>query len=306
LTRAVNSIDAMALDIEHQLVDLPAMPLPEPVQGRAVLVGSGDSYAAALAGSYLSSNRVLCCHPADIIADPTVVEGARVYFISISGRTRANVLAAESAHRSGASIVAVTADPASPLAKACDSTFQLQFKSAGKTSGTIGFTASLLACARIAASATCPVDLGTIHDAAASNAARLAVHVKTKSVVLLGESLLYPVAMYGALKFNEVFGSRASAHHLEDFCHAPLFGHREDQIVVIGTGNNAQISRRLKRAGLKILYIDCGKYDGLESVFYATFFMQHLVLAVARRKKMKECYFLQNKKLLAASSDIIY
>lgn len=302
----MNSIEAMAHDVRRQLVDLPAMPLPEPVQGRAVLVGSGDSYAAALAGSYLSSGRVLCFHPADIIADPAIIEGATVYFISISGKTMANVHAAESARMSGASTIAVTADPESPLAKACDSTFQLQFKSAGKTSGTIGFTASLLACAQIAAGATCPANIKAIYNAAAKNAARLAVRVKSKNAILLGESLLYSVAMYGALKFNEVFGSRASAYPLEDFCHAPLFGHKEDQIVASGTGNYAQISRRLKRAGLKVMYIDCGKYDGLESVFYATFFMQHLVLAVTRRKKMKECYFLQNKKLLAASSDIIY
>ncbi|HEX6067399.1 MAG TPA: SIS domain-containing protein [Nitrososphaera sp.] len=302
----MNSIEAMAHDVRRQLVDLPAMPLPEPVHGRAVLVGSGDSYAAALAGSYLSSSRVLSCHPTDIIADPTIVEGVRGYFISISGRTKANVRAAELTRKSGTSTVAVTVDPTSPLASACDGIFQLQFKSAGKTSGTIGFTASLLACARIAAGAPCPADLKAIYGTAAKNTVRPAGSIKTKSMVVLGDSLLYPAAMYGALKFNEVFGSRASAYPLEDFCHAPLFGHKEDQIVVIGPGDDAQISRRLERAGLKVLYVDCGKYDGLESVFYATFFIQHLALAVARRKNMKECYFLQNKRLVAASSDIIY
>jgi fructoselysine-6-P-deglycase FrlB-like protein len=300
----VNSIEAMALDVRRQLVDLPAMPLPEPAQGRTILAGSGDSYAAALAGGYLSSGRALCCHPADIIADPAIAEDANAYFISISGRTKANVQAAELARRSGASTIAVTGDPASPLALACDRIFQLQFMNAGKTSGTISFTASLLACARIAANATCPAGLNAIYGAAEKNAARVAGSIKTKSVVVLGDSLLYPVAMYGALKFNEVLGARASAYPLEDFCHAPLFGYRDDQIIILGS-KDAKALHRLERAGLKILHVDC-KYGGLESVLYATFFVQHLALAVARRKKMKECYFLQNKKLLAASSDIIY
>lgn len=302
----MNSIVAMALDIKRQLVNLSAMPLPEPARDKAVLVGSGDSYGAALAASYLSSGRVLCCHPADIIADPAIVKDATAYFVSISGRTRANVRAAELARQSGASTVAVTADSTSPLASACDIVFQLQFKSAGKTSGTIGFTASLLACARIAAGVTWPASLKAINGAAAKNAARLAGRIKTKSMVVLGDSLFYPAAIYGALKFNEVFGSRASAYPLEDFCHAPLFGHKEDQAVVIGAGDDAQIFRRLERAGLQVLYVNCGKYDGVDSIFYATFFVQHVVLAIARRKKMKECYFLQNKKLLATSSDIIY
>ena len=302
----MNSIDAMAQDMEHQFVDLPAMPLPEPAQGTTILAGSGDSYAATLFAHYLSSGRVLCCHPAEIIANPAIATGSSVYFVSISGRTRANVLAAEAARRAGATTVAVTANAASPLVAACDGAFVLKFKSAGKTSGTIGFTASLLACARIAANAACPADLKSLYKEAARKASRLEDDVKTKSVVVLGDSILHSAAMYGALKLSEVFGSRATAYPLEDFCHAPLFGHKDDQVIILGGNDDVGISRRLKRAGLKTLHVDCRRYDGLGSMLYATFFMQHLALAIARKKKMKECYFLQDRKLLGASSDIIY
>jgi len=302
----LNSIDAMEQDVKRQFVDLQTMPMPEPARGRIILAGSGDSYAAALAAYYLSSGYALCCHPADIIADPSIANGCSVYFVSISGRTSANVLAAESARRAGASTIAVTADVASPLAAACDSTFALEFKSAGKTSGTIGFTASLLVCARIAANATCHADMKLIYRTAAIRAANLACDIRTKSVVMLGDSMLYPTAIYGVLKFCEVFGSRAVAYSLEDFCHAPLFGHRDDQVIILGVKDDAKISHRLKRAGLKTLYVDCGKYDGICSMLYATFFVQHLALTIARKKRIKECYFLQDRKLLGASSDIIY
>lgn len=301
----MNSIEAMAHDIERQLVDLSAMPLPDAAAGRIILVGSGDSYAAALAASHLSSGRAFCCHPADIIANPAMVRGAAVYFVSISGRTKANILAAEVA-RNSSTTNAITADIASTLASVCHSAFALRFKGAGKTSGTIGFTASLLACARIAADKACPSDLKTIYKNAARKAPSLARKVGARNPVLLGDHVLHPVAIYGALKFHEVFGSKAFAYPLEDFCHAPVFGHKGDELIIFGLKEDARVSRRLERAGLKTTYIDCGKYEGLDSILYATFFIQHLVLAIARSKKLKECYFLRDKKILDASSDIIY
>jgi glutamine---fructose-6-phosphate transaminase (isomerizing) len=302
----VNSIDAMTYDMKRQLLDLRAMPLPEPAVGKAILAGSGDSYAAAVAAYYLSSGRTMCCQPADILSDPTIADNASVYFVSISGKTKTNVLAAESMSRAGANTVAVTADASSPLAAACDSIFALKFVSAGKTSGTISFTASLLACARIAANAECPTDLKSIYGDAARKAARLAESIKVNNIVVLGNATLYPAAMYGSLKFSEVLGSRTSAYPLEDFCHAPLFGHRGDQVIILGREDDISISRQLNSAGIEATYIDCRKNELLGSVFYATFFMQHLALDIAKKKNMKECYFLQDKKLLCASSDIIY
>jgi glucosamine--fructose-6-phosphate aminotransferase (isomerizing) len=301
----VNSIEAMARDMERQLVDLPGMPLPNAATGRIVLAGSGDSYAAALAACHLSSGRAFFCHPADIIADHAIADGARAYFVSISGKTRANILAAKVA-RKNTTTVAITSDTGSALASACDSTFALGFKSAGKTSGTISFTASLLACARIAADKTCQSDLKTIYKDAARKASSLAGGVGARNLVLLGDHVLHPVAIYGALKFNEVFGSKAVAYPLEDFCHAPVFGHKGDELIIFGSKEDVKVSRRLARAGFKTRYVDCGKYNGLDSILYAAFFVQHLVLSIARRKKVKECYFLRDKKILDASSDIIY
>lgn len=301
----MNSIEAMAHDMERQLVDLPTMPLPEAATGRTILAGSGDSYAAGLAACHLSSGRAFCCHPADIIADPAIADCARAYFVSISGKTRANILAAKVA-RKNATTVAITADTASALASACDSTFALRFKSAGKTSGTIGFTTSLLACARIAAHKTCPSDLKTIYKDAARKASGLAGSVDARNPVLLGDHVLHPVAIYGALKFNEVLGSKAIAYSLEDFCHAPIFGHKGGELIIFGSKEDAKVSCRLGRAGFKIRHVDCGKYEGLDSILYAAFFVQHLVLSIARRKKVKECYFLRDKKILDASSDVIY
>jgi fructoselysine-6-P-deglycase FrlB-like protein len=288
----------MAADIRRQLDDLPAMPLPAPVHGNIAFVGSGDSYAAGLTAYYLSSGRASCHHPADIITDPSLVHGRSVYFVSISGRTQANVHAAKAAKSTGAQTTAITANPDSPLAKACSSTFELRFQSAGRTSGTIGFAASVLACIHLATQGRtgCPADLEKMYNKASRNALRLAGSIKPDSLVILGDSHLYPAAMYGALKFNEVFGSRAVAYPLEEFFHAPLFGlKRGDQVLVLG--------KNPKNIGINV---DCEMPSKVDSFFYAVFFFQHLALAVARKRRMKECYFLADKKLLKKSSDFIY
>lgn len=292
----------MALDMERQAADLPAMSMPEPLPGPVAFVGSGDSYVAGLAAYYLSSGRASCHHPEDIIAEPLIAHGRIACFVSVSGRTRANVLAAQAAHKAGLHTIAVTADPSSVLAKACDRVVKLSYRSAGKTSGTISFTASLLACAWLADKIICPIDVKDIYKNAGKNAARIGNRIGQGNVVMLGDSLFYPVATYGALKFNEVLGSRAVAYPLEDFFHAPLFGaKRNDRIITVG--NDSKPAALLKRAGLKSFRIDC-KGTEIDSLLHAVFSMQHLVLQIAKKQKRKECYFMKDKKLRVSSSFI--
>jgi glucosamine--fructose-6-phosphate aminotransferase (isomerizing) len=288
----------MAADIRRQLDDLPTMPLPAPVQGDIAFVGSGDSHAAALAAYYFSAGRASCHHPDDVIADPSLVHGRKVYFVSISGRTQANIRAARTAKSASAHTTAITANPNSPLAKSCESVFELRYKSAGRTAGTIGFAASALTCTHLATQGRTgyPADLARLHDRALRAAARLAGRIKPGTAIILADSYLFPAAMYGALKFNEVLGSRTYAYPSEEFFHAPLFGlQRGDRVLILG--------RNPKNVGINI---DCEMPSKIDSFFYAMFFFQHLVLAIARKRRMKECYFLANKRLLKKSSDFIY
>jgi fructoselysine-6-P-deglycase FrlB-like protein len=300
----LNSIEAMAQDIGRQLDDLPRLALPAPAE-KVAFVGSGDSYAAALAACYLSSGRAACWRPTDVISDPSLLVGRSACFVSISGRTRSNIQAASAARKAGVPTVAITADGKSPLASACDSVFALDFKSAGKTSGTISFAASILACTHLATQGktVCPADLKEIYARASKAAGRLAGRVRTGSIIMLGDSFLFSAAMYGALKFNEVFGSRAQAYPLEEFFHAPLFGlKRNDQVIVLGTkGDDVALARRVNG-----LPVDCSASVPVESLFYAVFFIQHLVLAVAKKRRLQECHFMRDKRLLKTSSKVIY
>jgi fructoselysine-6-P-deglycase FrlB-like protein len=302
----LNSIDAMALDMERQVLDLPRLSMPAPAPNSVAFVGSGDSYVAGLAAHYLSSGLASCLHPADIISDPSIVRVRDVHFVSASGKTRANVLAAKAARKAGLRTVAVTMDASSPLAKACDDSIILNYRSAGKTSGTISFVASLIVCTWIATGGKvgCPASLEPIYRLASKQALQLSKRMDVGPAVFLGDSAFYLAAMYGALKFNEVFGTEAFAHPLEDFFHAPLFGTKKGrQILVLGSDGSP--ASRLKKAGMMPFHVRC-KAGSIESLLYAAFFMQHLTLQLARRQGRKECYFMQDKELLKTSSDFIY
>jgi fructoselysine-6-P-deglycase FrlB-like protein len=293
----------MAADMERQLVDLPTLRLARP-QGKVELVGSGDSYVAALAAHHLSSDKTLCHYPADIIANSSFAQGRDVYIVSISGKTKANVFAAMAARRAGLHTVAVTANKKSPLAKACNDVTELKFRGAGRTAGTISFTASILACAWLATKGrvACPANLAKLYKEARKQASKMP-EIKTDSIVLLADGVLHPAAMYGALKFNEIFGARAIACQLEDFFHAPLFGLKKgDSVLILGGKARA---RQLRESGFDAHSINCAKPTAIESLLNAVFFIQHLALRIAKRRGMDECYFVSDKKLLKLSSDVI-
>jgi fructoselysine-6-P-deglycase FrlB-like protein len=299
----VNAIEAMQAEIGYQVQDLQRQGLPQPDRN-CVFVGSGDSYVAGLAAQYFSGSRAICCYPADIIQNPSVVDGHNVYVVSVSGRTKANILAAKIAKRNGARTTAITTGPASPLARACDRTIELKYKSAGvTTAGTISFTSSMLACISLAATIRLP-DLDRIYRQAASQVENAARKIEKGNYFILGNRMLYPVAVYGALKFNEVFGARAVAYPAEEFCHSPLFSlKKNDQVIVMGRGE--QLSRRLVKEGFSSVHVDF-KSSGIGLLLQSTFFMQLLVLKLAQMRGMVSCYYLKNKKLLRASSDFIY
>jgi fructoselysine-6-P-deglycase FrlB-like protein len=300
----MNAIEAMQAEIGYQVRDLQNQELSPP--GRNCLfVGSGDSYVAGLAAQHLSGSRALCCYPADLIQNPSIANDRSVYIVSISGNTKTNILAARVAKRRGARTTAITARPASRLARACDKTIQLKYTNAGvTTSGTISFTSSMLACISLAAKTRLP-DLAKIYRQAQSQAESTAGKISNGSCFILGNDILYPIAVYGALKFNEVFGARAVPYPTEEFCHSPVFSVKKgDHVIVLGS-DGEQLSQRLNSEGFSSAQVGF-KVGGIGLLLQSTFFIQLLVLELAQRRGLTSCYFLKNKKLLGISSDFIY
>jgi len=301
----VNAIEAMQAEIGYQVLGLQKQVLPSQSK-KCLFVGSGDSYVAGLAAQHVSDGRASCCYPTDLTQNPSLASGRNVYFVSISGSTKANIVAAKVAKRQGVRIAAITARPSSPLARACDQTIELKYKSAGvTTAGTISFTSSMLACTSLLANVKLP-DLTKIYGQAKKQAERMASKVDSEgSYFILGNGVLHPIAIYGALKFNEVLGAKALPYQTEEFCHSPLFSaKRGDQVIAIGSGSE-ELSQRLSQEGFSSVHVDF-KSSGIGLLLQSSFVMQLLVLKLAQRRKMTNCYFLKNRKLLRISSDFIY
>src|ERR671914_2300324 len=315
----MNAIDAMQGEIEYQVQDLHKLDLSSSSVSDSLFVGSGDSYIAGLAAQYFSSSHAICCYPIDIIKNPLLVKSRNLFIVSISGNTQANILAAKIAKKHGAStITAITARSSSRLAKSCDQTIELKYRNTGIiTAGTISFTASMIKCISLTTQLQLPSDLRKIYNRAEKQAKQVISKIDNKrsrrrsSYFILGNGQLHAIAMYGALKFNEVFGARATAYSTEEFCHSPLFSIKEtDHAIVLGdddddANSSRKLSTRLNEEGFSSLNAGF-KNTGIELLLQATFFIQLLVLKLAQKYRLTSCHFLKNKKLLRVSSDFIY
>jgi hypothetical protein len=73
----------------------------------------------------------------------------------------------------------------------------------------------------------------------------------------------------------------------------------------MGSKNDGkEIDKRLNQEGFSSVHIN---FDtGIELLLQSIFFMQLLVLKLARKHGLDDCYFLKYKKLLKISSDFIY
>jgi fructoselysine-6-P-deglycase FrlB-like protein len=315
----MNAIDAMQAEVEYQVQDLHKLDLSSSPVSDSLFVGSGDSYIAGLAAQYFSSSHAICCYPIDIIKNPLLVKSRNLFIVSISGNTQANILAAKIAKKHGAStITALTARSSSRLAKSCEQTIELKYRNTGIiTAGTISFTASMIKCISLTTQLQLPSDLRKIYNCAEKQAKQIISKIDNKrsrrrsSYFILGNGQLHAIAMYGALKFNEVFGARATAYSTEEFCHSPLFSIKEtDHAIVLGDdddddANSRKLSKRLNEEGFSSLHVGF-KNTGIELLLQATFFIQLLVLKLAQKYRLTSCHFLKNKKLLRVSSDFIY
>jgi len=316
----MNAIEAMQSEIEYQVQDLHKLDLSSPVSN-CLFVGSGDSYIAGLAAQYFSGSRAICCSPIDIIKNPLLVKRRNLFVVSISGNTQANILAAKIAKKHGVgTISALTTRSSSRLAKSCDQTIELKYKNTGiTTAGTISFTASMIKCISLSTELKLPSNLRKMYNRAENQAKQAISKIDDKSnsssstsYFILGNSQLHAIAMYGALKFNEVFGAKAMAYPTEEFCHSPLFSIKEtDQAIVLGgeedddDDNSSKLSKRLNEEGFASVHVGF-KPTGIELLLQATFFIQLFVLKLAQKYSLTSCYFLRNEKLLRVSSDFIY
>jgi fructoselysine-6-P-deglycase FrlB-like protein len=311
------SIQAMAEEISNQTQDLPRFAshlretrAPKLQPSTLTFAGSGDSYAAAVFAQELSQGESEASDPYELLANVSRIRGKNLVIISVSGKTRTNIDLARKARRISIRTLAVTTNPESPLAKECDETLQLKYRTTGVlTSGTVSFTISLLACAfllRILPRTVQAKSTGTDAGIEATNSKQ----AENRAFLFTGSGVNYALSLYGAAKINEVLGAKAEAIYPEQLGHAKLFtiDKRRDRIVCISSGHDKAMETHqlLRKQGFHSSILASPNGLVVNRSLKIAICLQQLALSLARRKRIKECAFLSDRKWLNLSNNMIY
>ena len=123
---------------------------------------------------------------------------------------------------------------------------------------------------------------------------------------ILGNNLLYPLALYTSFQMAEFFGTSAVPYKLEEFCHSPIFSMKKSHNLWILGQKEEQVSKSLAKLGSGTLYIELYNSDILAQLFESIFFVQNLFLLLAKKHGYSELQYTVLKATLKVSSDIIY
>jgi glucosamine 6-phosphate synthetase-like amidotransferase/phosphosugar isomerase protein len=301
----MKTIEALEQDILLQVPFLHRFkaqkPIPIQKQQKSIICGTGDSYAAALLGEAFSDFRIRAIDPLDVTKNQNLAKN-HAYLVSISGNTISNIRAAKIAK----SATAITANRNSRLAKACSRIISLGYQSSGVfTSGSIGFLSSALTCISLTTRLCIDNPSHLFLDALAE--ARK-IKIKNK-VFFLGNQYTFPIAMYAVAKLYEVLGTDAHYEKIEQFSHMGLFCAKKGDTVIIfeqKNKHNLQLVKILKKIGLNVILVEPKINDKVSAIIFFIFISQLVPLYHAKAKHQKECYFINAKKIRAASSDMIY
>ncbi len=303
-------MDALASEVEDQpgsLIAFARSRFPRAPKG-SILVGAGDSYAAALAGFYASEGRCIALDPYSLVSAPGVAKGVEVYFISASGRTASNLAAARKVRGVARKTTALTAVPESELARSVDRTVALPMRYVPKTSGMLSFSLSLLAVLRISGEVG-SADFHKVFADAQKDRGSL-THGRG-TTYFLGNSTSYSAALYAAAKTYELLGERAHAELLEEFSHLEVFSlASEDAVNVFSCFDPSKMAGKLAkvlgRAGHTTNIIPCRGASVVERLFHSVFTVQLALLDAAAAAGLREPSFLRAGRRLQASDELIY
>jgi fructoselysine-6-P-deglycase FrlB-like protein len=302
----MNSIESLKLDFNSQIKELNNIHNSK-LFDDCIYVGSGDSYVAGLIAEYLTNHKCRCYSPSDLF-NSRFIKDKTYCFISVTGKTKANIEVARRASQAGVRTVAVTLNRNSQLAQVCKEVVPLKITTIQTPTISFGtFVASVITCLQIVG-----VTIPSKFDIWQKNGLELSLNLLSsmifpeQTVYLLGNKTLYAIALYASLKMSEFFCTTAVAHKLEEFCHSPIFGIKKSHHLWIMGQNEEPISKRLKSLGLHLSYIELYKPDIFTQLFESIFFVQNLMFLMAKKYGYTQLQFVLREDILKTSSDIIY
>jgi fructoselysine-6-P-deglycase FrlB-like protein len=316
----MSSLDAMKRGIESQPRDLlkycnelqtqrsEYTPLDP---AKTIFTGSGDSFSAALFASELSNGMSQAFDPYELSKKPWLARRKQIVIISVSGKTKTNIELAKKLRPRARAVIAVTSDPRSPLALKCHYTLLLGYQRENiPTAGTASYTTSLLGCSFLLGKFLKVMDLAKALALAWDWSERAATRPNLTAVTIIGSGPDYAIGYYGGLKLNEVLRLPATCKYPEEFGHAYLFSVKKtDVLVCMNPGHDRKIHgvfQALRGSDFTPLKMQSQSADSLQSGLELAFRFQCLAYVLARKKGLKECAYVSDKKRLRISSRLIY
>ena len=300
----MDSLEKIKFDYPEQIYSLSQISSRKKSEN-CIFVGSGDSFVAGLIAEYISNHKCKCYNPADLTRSK-FIENMTYYFISVSGRTRSNIEVAKRATRAGVKTVAVTFDPKSELANACNEIISLKPVMTNTATSYTTFTANVVICLQLAGMSI-PPNFEMWHRNGVALSSRFHHLCIPKGVLhILGNDVFYPLAIYTSLKMAEFFGVTSLLYRMEEFCHSPLFGIKPSHTLWILGRTEDITSHKLKNLKNEFNLFELKNPDHLSELFEAIFFLQGFMLLLCKKHNFTELKYVLMKKVLAISSEIIY
>ena len=93
----------------------------------------------------------------------------------------------------------------------------------------------------------------------------------------------------------EFFGTAAMAHRLEEFCHSPIFGLKKSQDIWI-LGQKEERDKSSLENWVSPFYIELYNSDMVAQLFESIFFVQNLILLLAKKYGYTELQYISNER----------
>ena len=302
----MSTIAAFEREIKMQVKFLekfvPQKPLSVAKQKRAIFCGTGDSFVSAKLAEVFSDFRAKAFDPLDLLKNKRLLNDHDLYLISISGNTISNIKLAKTFRNT----TAVTANPQSKLANVCQKSIILKYPHSGIfTAGSISFLSSAMTCLSLVSKYHI-LNISKIYNQARTQSKKVDLRGK---IYLLGNLHTMPIAMFCAAKIYEVSGLDAHYAGMEQFFHMELFSARKGDAVILfeeKNKHNSKLTVSLEKYGLHVVQMQPNTKNIQEIVLFFIFVSELIALYHAKKKNMKDCFFVRTKKLRDVSSSMIY
>ncbi len=265
-----------------------------------ILTGCGDSYAAALLLSELTNAKAF--DPYELSMNLSDIK--TLIIISVSGKTRANLILAEKAKKKGIRIIALTGNKKNKLSDLADFAVVTNYEESTILPGTLSFTKNLVALYSIFA---LELNLDDLKEDLIEKLFEELIPSRSENFFIISTPGYYPLTLYWKAKLVEFLGAKVITERCEQFMHVDIFSLEEkDSLIILGDEDHRAkfINDNLKD---KIAYVEYFKFGPKSPFSYllGSIYAQVFSYKSAKERNLKDVYFAMSKNL-KLSDEFIY